>query len=271
MTLYRADPKDGVAWITGASTGIGRQVAIDLARKGYKVIATASHANKFEGIEDETKGLPGSVVPLVCDVTDEAAMDRMVSRIEREHGAIALAIFNAGVYFPTNGERLEVYNFTSTFDVNLRGVINGLVPVADRMRERGHGHIVVVGSVTSYMGLPSAAAYGASKAALNSIAQSLRYDFEHLNIRIQVVNPGFVATPLTDRNKFEMPAIMPVEKASQRMLKGFASGGFEITFPRRLSWPLKLVSMLPMNLGHRIIRRATGWDERRPAFRRKRK
>ena len=128
---------------------------------------------------------------------------------------------------------------------------------------RGFGQIAIVGSVTSYFGLPSAAAYGGTKAALNSIAQSLRYDFDKLNIRLQIVNPGFVATPLTAKNHFEMPALMPVEAASKRMAKGFRTGGFEITFPRRLTWTLKTLSYLPETLRYRIVRRLTGWDKRR--------
>ena len=147
--------------------------------------------------------LPGRIVPYLLrrDATTDG--DGRARRADRgENGPIVLAIFNAGNYFPTRGERLEVLNFTRTFEVNLFGVINGLVPVADRMRERGRGHIVVVASVTSYFGWPTTAAYGASKAALNNMAEALKYDFDKLNIRIQVMNPGFVDTPLTGRNNF---------------------------------------------------------------------
>ena len=138
-----------------------------------------------------------------------------------------------------------------------------------RMRDRGFGQVVLVGSVTSYFGLPSAAAYGATKAALNSMAQSLKYDFDKLNIRIQVVNPGFVDTPLTAKNKFDMPGLMPVDKASARFVDGIARGGFEIVFPRRLAWMLKAGTFLPQMLYHRIIRKATGWDQRRFGIKKK--
>jgi NAD(P)-dependent dehydrogenase (short-subunit alcohol dehydrogenase family) len=262
MSLYRADPKDGVAWITGASTGIGRQLALELAGEGYTVAVTARDEQQFPSLIAAAQGKRGKIVAYVCDVTDEKAMDVTVRRIEAELGPIALAIFNAGTYKPTHGERLDVFNFQSTFAVNLMGVVNGLVPVADRMRDRGRGQIVVVGSVTSYFGLPSAAAYGASKAALNSMARSLRYDFDKLNIRIQVVNPGFVKTPLTDKNDFAMPALMKVEDAAKRMAQGFKTGGFEITFPRRLSWTMKAFGLLPAELYYQIIRKATGWDKR---------
>lgn len=263
MPLYRADPKDGLAWITGASTGIGRALSLALAGEGYTVAATARDEVNLVSLADEASGLPGRIVPYLCDVTDTAAMAMLVARIEAESGPIALAVFNAGNYFPTRGERLDVLNFTRTFDVNLFGVINGLVPLADRMRDRGRGHLVVVASVTSYFGWPATAAYGASKAALNNMAEALKYDFDKLNIRIQVMNPGFVATPLTAKNRFSMPALMPVERAVERIAGALKSGGFETTFPRRFTWFLKFLRILPQPLRFWYINRVTGWHSRR--------
>lgn len=263
MTLYRANPTDGVAWITGASTGIGRRLALDLADEGYVVAATARDEEGLVSLAREAAGRRGRVVPFLCDVTEEKAMERTVETIETELGPITLAIFNAGSYSPTFGERLEALNFVSTFKVNLFGVIHGLVPVADRMRDRGFGQIAIVGSVTAYFGLPTAAAYGGSKAALNNIAQSLRYDLDKLNIRLQIVNPGFVDTPLTARNRFPMPALLSVAEASRRIRRGLATGGFEIAFPRRLVWTMKAMRMLPAGLVYRFMRRLTAWDKRR--------
>ena len=263
MTLYRAEPKDGVAWITGASTGIGRALALTLVRNGYVVAATARDEAGLISLREEAASGPGRAVSFLCDVGDEAAMEDVVARIERELGPIVLAVFNAGNYSATHGERLETYNFLQTYRVNLLGVIFGLVPVADRMRDRGFGQIALVGSVTSYLGLPSAAAYGSSKAALNSLAQSLRYDFDKLNIRLQMVNPGFVATPLTAKNRFRMPGLMQADEAAERLARGLRGGGFEIAFPKRLAWPLKALTLLPAGLQYRVIRRLTGWDKRR--------
>jgi NAD(P)-dependent dehydrogenase (short-subunit alcohol dehydrogenase family) len=262
MSLYRANPKDGVAWITGASTGIGRALALLLAREGYTIAATARDEDNLASLVDEASGLAGRVVSYPCDVREEAAMASLVERIERESGPIGLAIFNAGNYFPTRGERLEVFNFARTFEINLFGTLNGLVPVVDRMRDRGRGHVVVVASVTSYFGWPAAAAYGGSKAALNSIAESLKYDFDKLGIRIQVMNPGFVATPLTAKNSFAMPALMPVDRAAARISAALKTGGFEITFPRRFTWFMKFLRILPQRLRFWFINRATGWDKR---------
>jgi NAD(P)-dependent dehydrogenase (short-subunit alcohol dehydrogenase family) len=263
MALYRARPEDGVAWITGASTGIGRQLAIDLASEGYTVAATARDEASLAELEEEAHDLGGRIVPFLCDVADEAEMERTVARIEKQTGPIALAIFNAGTFHPTHGERMETYGFVANFKVNLLGVVFGLVPVVDRMRERGFGQLVLVGSIVAYFGMPSTAAYGASKAALNNMAQALKYDLDKLNIRIQIVNPGFVDTPMLAKHRSLLPALMTVEEASRRMVRGIRRGGFEIAFPRRLIWPLKAGIRLPAMAFHWLIRKLTGWDRRR--------
>ncbi|HEY5819441.1 MAG TPA: SDR family NAD(P)-dependent oxidoreductase [Mesorhizobium sp.] len=262
MGLYRADPKDGVAWITGASTGIGRALAIDLCAQGYTVAVTARDEERLVTLTDETRALPGRAIPFPCDVTDEPGMAQTVAAIEKEAGPIVLAVFNAGNYFPTRGERLDTLNVLKTFEINLFGVVFGLVPTVERMRERGRGQVVMVGSASSYFGWPSASSYGASKAALNNFAEALRYDFDKMNIRLQVVNPGFIDTPLTERNAFPMPALMPVDKAAARMARSISNGGFETTFPRRFTWFLKLLRIMPMSLRYWFITRATGWKSR---------
>jgi NAD(P)-dependent dehydrogenase (short-subunit alcohol dehydrogenase family) len=262
MPLYRANAKDGIAWITGASTGIGRALSLVLAREGYTIAATARDEENLASLAEEAAGLPGRIVPYPCDVRDEAGMADLVERIEKEIGPIALAVLNAGTYFPTRGDRLEVFNFTRTFEVNLFGTLNGLVPAADRMRERGRGHVVIVASVTSYFGWPATAAYGASKAALNNLAEALKYDFDKLNIRIQVMNPGFVDTPLVAKDKFSLPALMPVDKAASRIAEALKTGGFETTFPRRFTWFMKFLRILPQPLRFWYVNCATGWKKR---------
>jgi short-subunit dehydrogenase len=262
MTLYRATPSDGIAWITGASTGIGRQLALDLARRGYVVAATARSEDKLASLAEEAAGLMGRIVPFPRDVTDRGGMAALVAAIETELGPIALAVFNAGTYFPTRGEKLDAENFVKTYGINLFGVVNGLVPVVEGMKARGRGQVAIVGSVSGYGGLPLASAYGASKAAVNNMAQSLKFDFDKLNIRIQVINPGFVDTPLTEKNTFPMPGLMTVRDAARRIVDGLEKGGFEICFPRRLAWTLKLVNLLPHALYFPIMNRAMGWNKR---------
>ncbi|RST87819.1 SDR family NAD(P)-dependent oxidoreductase [Aquibium carbonis] len=262
MTLYRAKPSDGIAWITGASTGIGRALALELVRRGYVVAATARGEDKLVSLANEASALYGRIVPFPGDVTDQAGMAAIAQAIERELGPVVLAVFNAGNYFPTKGEKLTVENFVKTYEINLFGIVNGLVPVVDAMKARGFGQVAVVGSVSGYGGLPLASAYGASKSAVNNMAEALKFDFDKMNIRIQVVNPGFVDTPLTEKNDFPMPGLMKVEDATRRFADGLERGGFEVCFPRRLAWTLKLVNLLPHALYFPIMKRAMGWNKR---------
>jgi NAD(P)-dependent dehydrogenase (short-subunit alcohol dehydrogenase family) len=205
-------------------------------------------------------------------VTYEAGLEATLASIEGEIGPVILAIFNAGTYVPIAGENLSVRKFRRTFDVNLQGVINGLVPAVRNMQKRGFGHVVLVGSISAWFGWPTTAAYGASKAAINVMAQALKYDLDKINVRIQVANPGFVNTPLLQLQQTAsmMPALMSPEDAASRMLRGITCGGFEIAFPKRLVWGLKLTSMMPQPVRHWIIARLTGWSSRPLSFGRSR-
>jgi NAD(P)-dependent dehydrogenase (short-subunit alcohol dehydrogenase family) len=245
MAIYRAKPGHGVAWLTGASSGIGRQLALELAGAGWTVAITSRREDPLEPVIDAAVALPGKLLAYYCDVTDEAGMAATADAIEADVGPIVLAIFNAGVYIPVHGEALDMANIRKTYEVNVFGVLNGLLPVVARMQKRNRGHIVLMGSVTGYFGWPTLTGYGATKAALNNMADALRYDFEKMNIRIQIVNPGFVDTPLAARNTHLMPALMPVGKAGARLMKSIRSGGYETTFPWRLTWLLKFMRMWP--------------------------
>ena len=235
MSLYRAKPEDGAVWITGASTGIGRELAIALARAGWTVAVTARSADKLVELEDESKAWKGRIHAFPADVTEPARMVSTVEAIELNAGKIALAIFNAGNYWPASGDRLDVKKFADTYALNVMGHVNGLAPIVEKFKLRGFGHVMMVASVSGYSGLPTAAAYGASKAAVINMCEALKFDFDPMNIRVQVINPGFIETPLTHKNEFAMPALMPVEKAVARIIAGISTGGFELTFPRRFT------------------------------------
>lgn len=262
MPLYRADPKDGVAWVTGASTGIGRALSLQLAAQGYTVAVTARDEDRLVTLAEEASGLPGRILPFLGDVTDEPGMAELVERIEREAGEIALAVLNAGTYLTTIGDRLSTSNFVNTYQLNMFGTVYCLVPLVERMKVRRRGQIALIASVTGYFGMPSTAAYGGSKAALNNMAEALKFDFDKLNIRIQVINPGFVDTPLTRKNTFRMPALMKVDDAAARLARALRTGGFEVTFPRRFTWFLKFLRILPQSLRFRLMNMMTGWDKR---------
>ncbi len=263
MSLPRMQPKDGVAWITGASSGIGEAVALELARRGWTVAVTARRLEQLEEIARRAEGLPGRIVAHAGDVTDSASMRHVVEGIETVHGPIALAFLNAGVAPYTRAGALDVEAFEKAFAVNTLGVARGMAAVLERMTQRRRGQIAVNASTAGYGGLPKAAAYGASKAAAIHMCQALKFDCDRLGIRLQVVNPGFIDTPLTRKNDFPMPFLMSMDEAARRTVDGFERGGFEITFPRRLAFIIKAINLLPYPAYFWLIAKATGWDKRK--------
>lgn len=262
MSLPRMQPRDGVAWVTGASSGIGEAVALELATRGWTVAITARRLDQLEDIARRAEGLPGRIVAHAGDVTDIASMQAVVDAIESVHGPIALAFLNAGIAPYVRAGALDIEAFEQAFAVNTLGAAKGVAAVLERMKTRRRGQIAVNASVAGYGGLPKAAAYGASKAAAIHMCEALKFDCDVLGIRLQVVNPGFVDTPLTAKNDFPMPFLMPMAEAAKRVVDGFERGGFEITFPRKLSWLIKLVNLLPYPVYFWIVAKATGWDKR---------
>lgn len=254
MTKVRTPtPQDGVCWITGASSGIGEHVALRLAAEGWTVCASARRADALEAVAARATG-PGRIIPVPLDVTDLAATRAAVAGIRAQHGEIALCILNAGTYKPDGAKGFSAEEFKSTIDINVLGVAYGLESVLPPMIERRVGHIVVVSSVAGYRGLPRALAYGASKAAMINMTESLKMDVERYGIKTQLVNPGFIKTPLTDKNDFPMPFLMPVEEASARMVAEMKQDHFEIVFPRRFAFMLQRLRCLPYPLYFAIAR-----------------
>jgi NAD(P)-dependent dehydrogenase (short-subunit alcohol dehydrogenase family) len=231
-------------WITGASTGIGRAVALAYARQGSIVAASARDAKALETLSEESGG---KIRAYPLDVTDRSANLRVVERIEADLGPIALTILNAGTHHEMTAANFDPAVFDKLFAVNFFGVVNGLAAVIPRFINRRAGHIAIVSSVAGYRGLPSASAYGATKAALINMAEGLQPDLAQHGIKLSLINPGFVRTPLTDLNEFPMPFLMEVEPAAARVVSGLARGGFEITFPRRFTFILKLLRILPIS------------------------
>jgi NAD(P)-dependent dehydrogenase (short-subunit alcohol dehydrogenase family) len=241
---YRAKPADGAAWVTGASAGIGRGVALELARRGYEVHATARRADELSSLASEAQGLEGRVVPAPGDATDREAMARLVADIESKR-PIALAFLNAGGGFQDAAGDFGGDGFARTFALNVQGVVNGLNPVFNAMRARKRGQIAITGSLAGYGGLPNSGAYGPSKAAIISLAVGEKFRADPHNVTVQIVNPGFVKTPLTAGNAFAMPFLMECEDVCRRICDGFERSGFEIRFPRRLAWIVRAINLLP--------------------------
>jgi len=235
-------------WITGGSTGIGRAAAIQLAAAGVKVAVSARSAEKLQDI-----GAGITAFPL--DVSDAAAAMACVARIESQLGDIDLAILGAGTYAPIDIANLDPVQFGHMVSTNYLGVVNCLAALAPGMLARRAGHISWIASVAGYTGLPKAAGYGPTKAALINLAESLRPEMARAGVAVSVINPGFVRTPMTARNDFEMPFLMTPEDAARRTLAGLKKGQFEIAYPRRFALMLKALRLLPYPLYFRLIDR----------------
>ncbi len=249
--MYRAKPVDGIVWITGASSGIGRGVALELLRRGFKVAVTARRSEELEALAREAGG---GIYVFTGDVTDVPAMAAMVEAIEDAHGPIALAFLNAGGNFRDAPDDPCGENFRRTLDLNINGALNCLGPLVKRMRLRGRGQIALTASVAGYAGMPGAAAYCASKAAMITLGESLHVDLAAFGINLQVVCPGYVRTPLTERADYPKPFMVELDDAVQRICDGFERKGFEIAFPRRMALLLKIFTKLPAPVFFWIVR-----------------
>lgn len=238
-----AGPKWRVAWITGASTGIGRELALDLAARGIKVAASARSADTLAALSDAAPILP---VPL--DVTDRSAVLAAAIRIRETLGPIDLAIFNAGVWQPMGARQFDASKTAHSMNVNYQGVCNGLEAVIPEMIARQSGQIALVSSVAGYRGLPKAVAYAPTKAAVISLAETLAPDLARYGVKLSIVNPGFVETPMTAVNDFPMPFIIKADDAARRIIRGLEKGRYEIAFPWQLVLPLKLFRLMPNRL-----------------------
>lgn len=231
-------------WITGASSGIGRDLALQLARSGVKVAASARSADALAALCAAQAGI--TAYPL--DVSDPAAVAKVAARILGDTGGLDLVILNAGVWHPMGADGFDAAKSADSMTVNYLGICYALEQLIPAMRARGTGHIAMVSSVAGYRGLPKAAAYSPSKAAVISLAESLQPELASTGIDVSIINPGFVATPMTSVNTFPMPFMISSDDAARRIIAGLAKRKFEIAFP----WPLvamtKLGRLLPYQL-----------------------
>ncbi len=249
--MYRATPQDGIALVTGASSGIGRATALELARRGYRVAVTARRAGELKQLAATA---PEQIFAYPADVTRRAEMAAVIGAIEAEVGPIALAFLNAGVFLAAERQGFDAAVIAETHAVNVGGTVNCLAPLLAAMTRRGRGQIAVNASLAAYNGLPGSLAYGSSKAALIYMAEALKLDCEGRGVSIQVVCHGFVRTPMTDQETvFNMPFLMEPQDAARRICDGFEKGGFEIAFPFRLAAPTKFVRCLPYPMRFRLL------------------
>lgn len=246
------------AWLIGASTGIGRATAERLHARGARVIVSARSAAPLQAFVDAH---PGSEA-LVLDATDRDALHAATQGIVARHGRIDLAVYCAGTYAPMRATEFKLEVALQHQQVNYVGalyLLDALLPQLLAQARAGQGgHLSLVSSVAGYRGLPKSLAYGPTKAALTHLAQTLYLDLHPLGLGVSVVNPGFVATPLTAQNEFRMPALITPDQAAEEMLRGWARGEFEIHFPKRFTRVLKTLGLLPDGPYFAAVRRATG-------------
>jgi short-subunit dehydrogenase len=248
-------------WITGASTGIGRRLALDLAAQGVRVAATARSVDKLADLAGQSP----NIVSFPADVTVASEMTRVHAEIVARFGRIDLAVLNAGVWDPMGALDYGASRAAATMAVNYAGITNALEPLIPPMIARRGGHIAIVASVAGYRGLPMAASYAPSKAAAISLAEVLHLDLARHGVKVSIVNPGFVDTPMTVVNRFPMPFMVPVEEASRDILHGLAKSKFEVAFPWPLVMALKFARVLPYPLYFWFVRNviAPGAEETR--------
>lgn len=232
-------------WITGGGSGIGKELALKLSALGHKVFVSGRNEEKLNALGPTTTAVP-------CDISIADEVEKAVKQI----GTIDLAILNAGTYTPGPAHLASMDDFRQTMEVNYFGTLNCLHQLLPIMKEQG-GHIAVVGSIAGYRGLPNASGYGPSKAAVISLCESLRAELMDYPVKFQLINPGFVKSPLTSKNTFEMPYLMEPEDAADEILKGLEKDSFEIAFPTPFVRRMKMLRLLPYKLFFPLIKKVT--------------
>ena len=229
-------------WITGASSGIGKALAIKFAKEGWQVAASA----RRENLLNELEKVNSNIYSFPLDVVDLESSKKIFNEIIGKLGGIDLCVFSTGTYDPKKEREINLEQIQNTINVNFFGTLNCIKAVEKYFKEKKNGHISIVSSVAGYRGLPNSTGYGPSKAALTNLTESLYFDFKKYNVRVSLISPGFIKTPMTDKNKFKMPFIKSSEFAANTIYKGLInSKTFEITFPKQLTIIMKILRILP--------------------------
>lgn len=234
-------------WIIGASSGIGAALAAELSRRGADLTLSARRKDALEKISKDF-GRPARIVPL--DVSDPNSMHEAV----QAYGFFDSVIFMAATYNPGLIENMDIEYAHRMIEINIGGALNAIQAVYPAMRQAGKGQIVLCGSVAGYCGLPNSQPYSLTKAAIMSLAQTLKVEAERHNIDVKLISPGFVRTPLTDKNNFSMPMMIEPEEAARVIADGLTRANFEIHFPRKFTNIVKFLSILPYSLYFYIAR-----------------
>lgn len=248
------DWSDKRVWLLGASSGIGAALGSLLLVRGARVALSARNASRLQAVAGAAQ--QALVVP--CDAADDASLHAAWATLLAAWDGVDVAIYVAGDYLPMRAWQLDVAKARQMIDVNFAGAVSFAACVVPQLLRQGAGQIGFVASVAGYRGLPKSLIYGPTKAAMINFAEALYLDLQPRGIGVRVINPGFVATPLTAQNDFAMPALLTPEQAALATLAGFADDGFEIHYPKRFTRVLKLLAHLPYRIYFRLVRRLAG-------------
>ena len=250
--------RDLAVWITGASSGLGEALAHDYAKHGARVYLSARSEQKLADV-NSALARPGEIHP--CDVTDDYQLTTAVNKVVAASDGLDIAILNAGTYQPVKLVDLNSEDARALFEINFFSVVRTIELLVPHMVARGRGHIAVVASVAGDVGLPYASIYSASKSALNRLCESLQPELAAQGIGISVVNPGFVKTPLTDKNDFPMPFLISADEAAGVIRRGIEKKRFEIRFPFLMGFLMRRLSRLPKSWLLKLTRRMLKDDD----------
>ncbi len=249
---------DKTIWITGASTGIGRALAIKFAKNGWNVAASARRENLLKELEE----LNQDIYSFPLDVTDKEKCKEVFKKIEDKFKTIDISFFSTGTWDPGKEKEIDVDQIENVLKVNFFGTLNCIKSVEKYYRNKKSGHISIVSSIAGYRGLPNSTGYGPSKSALNNLAESLFFDFKRYGVRVSLISPGFIKTPMTDKNDFKMPFLRTADYAADKIYEGLVnSNKFEIHFPKQLTLILKLLRILPYSLYLKLISKLTKYQK----------
>ncbi len=249
---------DKTIWITGASTGIGRALAIKFAKNGWNVAASARRENLLKELEE----LNQDIYSFPLDVTDKEKCKEVFKKIEDKFKTVDISFFSTGTWDPGKEKEIDVEQIENVMKVNFFGTLNCIKSVEKYYRNKRSGHISIVSSIAGYRGLPNSTGYGPSKSALNNLAESLFFDFKRYGVRVSLISPGFIKTPMTDKNDFKMPFLRTTDFAADKIYDGLVnSNKFEIHFPKQLTLILKLLRILPYSLYLKLISKLTKYQK----------
>jgi NAD(P)-dependent dehydrogenase (short-subunit alcohol dehydrogenase family) len=241
-------------WLLGASSGIGAALGRLLLARGARVALSARRQGRLAEVAN---GAPQALL-LPCDASDEASLQAAWEALLAAWGGIDVALYVAGDYVPMRAWELDAGTARHLIDVNFGGAVSFAACVVPQLLRQGNGQIGFMASVAGYRGLPKSLIYGPTKAALINFAEALFLDLQPRGVGVRVINPGFVATPLTAGNDFAMPALLTPEQAAKATLAGFAGSAFEIHYPKRFTCVLKLLAHLPYRIYFPLLRRLAG-------------